>query len=805
MRGASHGLLFWRRGVGGLLAAGLGLSLAAWPLPPRRGRASSGPPPEGSAWRVSARADGSLRAAAGGVVLEVRAAASGDAERGDLEWVRGPDGAGGERLGWRLRFGDEEALVLERGPLERVPPPGLAELRVRAATSRGGRTGRLRYELGDGRPPRVALSWRDEGAPAAGAGEVRLDVHVRAPRGLLFVGDQGLVRDGARPGRAAALVTDGGAVGFGPGLFAHYDETGEAHAVTGVPAPVTFDAAAAALASLYGGEGGATVRHGGRVEPPVEGVAVVATVAGRLAGAGFTRADGTFALAAPPGPAALFAAVAGAPAGPAVAAPPPPDAARVPLGPTGRLRVRVRDADTGEPLPARVVVHALAGAREPNFGPHFRAGAGSFVDVEGGEFVTPLPAGAYRLSATRGLAYTIDEARVAVGAGDFVEATLELRRAVETPGWVACDLHVHARPSFDSLVSVEDRLRTLAAAGVDFAVPSEHNHVGDYGAARELGLAGRFAWVPGVEVTTTGPSVGHFNVYPWYDRTPPPHRHVHAHDVVRHVRERHPESLLQINHPRLTKFIGYFDVIGLDPGGPGSRAPIARGFDAIEVYNGFDLNAPARVEAVLRDWLHLFEAGLPLWATASSDSHTVQYTAAGYPRTYVRVDGPGAGGEGDGAAASGGEGGPPETGRVIEGLRRGRAVLTSGPFVDVSSDGRGPGERVAVRDGRARVRVRVLAAPWVDATGLDVLVGGKSVLRRDLPLRPTRTGPPGPSAEAERLEAVRFDEELEVPVAPDARTLVVVVRGERGVGDVLPYMNHQPLAITNPLVLERAD
>ena len=79
---------------------------------------------------------------------------------------------------------------------------------------------------------------------------------------------------------------------------------------------------------------------------------------------------------------------------------------------------------------------------------------------------SPLPAGTYRLSATRGLAYTVDEARVAVGRGEFVEADLELRRVLETPGWVACDLHVHARPSFDSLVSVEDRLRTLAAAGV---------------------------------------------------------------------------------------------------------------------------------------------------------------------------------------------------------------------------------------------------------------------------------------------------------------------------------------------------
>ncbi len=834
----------------------------------------------------------------------LRAEPGGGTERGDVELVRGGEGAQGGVLGWRLRFGGEEAR-LERGPLERLPPPGLARLPVRADTSRGPRSGYVRYTLGTG-STELLLRWEagegpndtqagaaastepgatagaepgattgaepgatagaepgattgaEPGATAGaepgaangrqgGAGEesIELSARLRAPRALLFVDEGGLVRDNARAGRAAILTTDGGALGFGPGLFAHYDSSDETHAVVPLPARIALGAAAPLLEAFYAKLGAPTLRYAGRLEPASEGVAVVASAGGRDVGAAFSRADGSFALAAPAGPAEIFASVGGARIGPALAPTQAPDQAEalvVPLAPLGRLRVRIRDVDTGEFLPSRVVVHAIEGAREPNFGPHFRAGAGSFVDVEGGEFITPLPAGTYRLLATRGLAYTVDETRVVVGRGDFVEADLELRRVLDAPGWVGCDLHVHARPSFDSLVSLEDRVRTLAAAGVDFAVPSEHNHVGDYSVAHELGLAERFAWVPGVEVTTIGPSIGHFNVFPWRERKAPPHRHIQASDLVRHVHGKHPESLLQINHPRLAKFIGYFDIMGLDRDSLVGLSHVARGFDLLEIYNGFDLNARPRVEAVLHDWLRLFEAGLPLWATASSDSHSVQYSAAGYPRTYVSTSAPpsdaassnarpsdgafrsertgsaassgermvnpassGAGGEqGPEGAFDGGSAGAsrvdPE--RVLDGLRRGRVVLTSGPFIELSQEGRGPGEQAWVRGGKARVRVRVLAAPWVDATELEVLVAGKSVLRRSLPARPTRTGPPAPSPEDERREALRFDEELDVPAAAPARTLVVVVRGERGVGDVLPYLNFQPFAVTNPLLLE---
>jgi hypothetical protein len=109
-----------------------------------------------------------------------------------------------------------------------------------------------------------------------------------------------------------------------------------------------------------------------------------------------------------------------------------------------------------------------------------------------------------------------------------------------------------------------------------------------------------------------------------------------------------------------------------------------------------------------------------------------------------------------------------------------------------------------VVDGKARVRVKVRAAPWVDAHDIEVYVGAKSVLTKALPTRPTRVGPPEGSLDEERQAAVLFDDDLEIPVTPGSRALVVVVRGARSVGEVLPFMDFWPMAISNPMLIQPA-
>ncbi|MGH7269837.1 MAG: hypothetical protein ACREJ3_05345, partial [Polyangiaceae bacterium] len=167
--------------------------------------------------------------------------------------------------------------------------------------------------------------------------------------------------------------------------------------------------------------------------------------------------------------------------------------------PGGDLHVTAIDADTHRPLTVRLLFRGLDGTVDPSFGPDYRAsGAGPVMDALRGDVVTPLPAGHYRVAATKGIEWSVDAKAIDVEPGRVTQVELAPRHVVPTPGVLGCDLHVHARPSFDSPVAPEDRVLSLVAAGIDFAVPTEHNVVGDYSSAIEtLDLRGELLSVPG--------------------------------------------------------------------------------------------------------------------------------------------------------------------------------------------------------------------------------------------------------------------------------------------------------------------
>jgi hypothetical protein len=463
--------------------------------------------------------------------------------------------------------------------------------------------------------------------------------------------------------------------------------------------------------------------------------------------------------------------------------------------PGGEAHVRVEDADTGQPLTARLIVHGVAPTADPNFGPDYRAsGAGPLIDALRGDATMPLPTGRYRVLATRGPEYTIDEQAVDVAPGSSYAVRLLLRHVVDTPGWVGCDFHVHARPSFDSPVLPEDRVISLVAAGIDFAVPSEHNVVGHYEPVLEaLELGRELSTVPGVEITTARPNFGHFNVFPFSGPQVPPFRKTTVKKIFLAARAGDPSRVLQVNHPRL-KTIGYFDIVGLDSRTGHADRDWRDDFDSIEVYNGADGANRARTEAVMLDWLRLLELGHKYVATGDSDSHRIQYQWAGYPRTYVALP----------AAQAGDTGAPIDKVALVASLKAGRAFVTSGPVVDATINGQGPGGTVTLADSVARLHVVVRAAPWIDVSEVEVLLGTTSVARVPVVSRPRPSAPPDRDLAGARAAALRFERDFDVPFeGTSPKFVVVVVRGTRAMDDVLPYMSIQPLAFTNPIWLAR--
>ncbi|MEZ4392070.1 MAG: CehA/McbA family metallohydrolase [Polyangiales bacterium] len=457
------------------------------------------------------------------------------------------------------------------------------------------------------------------------------------------------------------------------------------------------------------------------------------------------------------------------------------------LPPGGTLRVTAVDDATGHALPVRITVRGVAPQGDPVLGPNHRgAGAGPVVVAATGHAFFNVPPGRYRVTVSHGPEWTLSQQDVTVTPTTRAELDARLSRAISLRDWIPCDLHVHAAPSFDSAVTLEDRVASLVAEGVRFATPTEHNVVGGYlpgVAVLPPNVTEPLGWVPAVEVTTdqSASPFGHFNIFPYPpDLTapaggPPPWVDVAPGDIFRAARRRDPGAIIQVNHPRMQPNIGYFEVMGLDPAtGRARDARYDATFDAIEVFNGFYLNDIAAVERVLGDYMGLLSAGGRYVATGSSDSHAVAFQWAGYPRTYVHLPG----------AAEGAV----DTAAVLRALREGRAFATSGPMLLLTVDGHEPGDPLRVTGTvTARARVQVFAAPWVTVREVTLWRDGQRAATLDVPV----TSAP-----------LRLDREVSLELSPGSYVLATARGAEGSLEMVLPRSRGTPYAFTNPVHVE---
>lgn len=457
----------------------------------------------------------------------------------------------------------------------------------------------------------------------------------------------------------------------------------------------------------------------------------------------------------------------------AMAPPPVPAVANEPG--TGELEIVVRDAESDAPIAARVRVDGVELTPEP---------ARRTIITSGAPAMVTLPRGRYRLLASRGPEWTMATELVEVAPGARRVVDLSIRHAIDPVRYVPCDFHVHASPSPDSDVGLEDRVASLAAEGIRFAVATDHNHVTDYApAARALGLRD-FASAPGVEVTTWEPQFGHFNAWPLVPdpsdprRGAPRFRNTTPSELFGALRALGPDVIVQVNHPRLDH-IGYFD--HRDRQGREASLDV----DAVEVWNGYELRSTEALDRNLADWMALLSRGHRVVATGNSDSHDVDRHPAGYPRTYVRLSGSN----------------EPDAASIARALRAGHAFVTSGPFLDVSVEGRGPGETVHT-DGVARLDVEVRSPPWIDVTRVEVWMNGALVLVEALhveeppltnraTLRVRRAN--DPAVRRRRMQAL-------LEVQEDAY-VIVVARGDAPITALFDRRIVHPVAFTNPIWL----
>lgn len=387
------------------------------------------------------------------------------------------------------------------------------------------------------------------------------------------------------------------------------------------------------------------------------------------------------------------------------------------------LAVTVLGEDS-EPLPSRITIVDRAGALvelATESGGRLAVRPGVVYTGDGRAEVR-LPAGSYRLYATRGFEYGVDSVDVAMEAGEVAEVTLRIRREVPTDGWVAVDTHLHTYThSGHGDATLEERAITIAGEALELPILTDHNvHVDLEPVAVAVGVRDYFTPVTGDELTTP---VGHFNLFPVpaaaTPATPKVQSWAEVEDAIASVKG---VGAVVLNHAR--------DIhLGFRPFGdgetvqlPAERAAAGSGeggeeawplpAQAMEVLNsGSQQSDPLEL---FRDWLELLGRGYHLTPVGSSDSHDVARYIPGQGRTYIRVD------DRDPARI--------DVGAAVERFRAGAVTVSFGLFTDLAvNGGYGPGDTVPAGGDSLDVRVRVLGPAWTRADRVSLYVGGVRV------------------------------------------------------------------------------
>jgi hypothetical protein len=379
------------------------------------------------------------------------------------------------------------------------------------------------------------------------------------------------------------------------------------------------------------------------------------------------------------------------------------------------LAVRVVDAESGSPLPARVTIVDSNGSLQAlgTKSSDTLAVRSGVVYTADGEARISLPAGKYSIYAGRGFEYSLAKADAILAAGATVERTLAIRREVATPGYVVCDTHLHTLThSGHGDASMAERMITLAGEGIELPIATDHNVHIDYQAeAERLGVRRYFTPVIGNEVTT---SVGHFNVFPTTTAARiPDYKQKTWSAIFDEIFATPGVKIAIVNHARDlhsgTRPFGpkiFNSAIGENLDGWPLR------FNGMEVINsGATQTEPLRL---VRDWMALLNRGYNVTPGGSSDSHDVARYIVGQGRTYIRCDDH--------------EVGHIDVAAAVDSFLAGRVLVSYGLLVEMTVAGKyRAGDVAQVAGEELEIELRILAPGWIEANRIQLYANGELI------------------------------------------------------------------------------
>lgn len=476
---------------------------------------------------------------------------------------------------------------------------------------------------------------------------------------------------------------------------------------------------------------------------------------------------------------------------------------KVALGDASSIRFAITD-ESGKPIPCKAHFAPLdEGAPKLNLGPKWRAhGCVDQYHSENGQFTQQLPAGKYRVVVVRGPEYGHLAQDVTLAAGQEFVFKGTLKRLVDTKGWISSDFHNHSTPSGDNVCDTDGRLINIAVEHLEFAPTTEHNRLYDWEPTiKALGLEAHIKTVKGMELTG---SRQHFNAFPfepdpllqdggapvWNDDP-----RITALTLRRWQGER-ADRYIQFNHPDLSNMFIDRDGDGTADGG---FVGVGGMIDATETENGpgTDIlhDAPFKVSrapgalaakaSTVREfvWRQLLNQGHRLVAVGVADAHSVYGNGVGCWRGYI--------------PCSTDEPAKIDWAELSPRVKQGNMVLTTGPFLEVTTQN----GKIAGDDDRATggidLKVRVQCTDWIDIDRVQVLVNS----RPDPKLNFTRAANPKMFQDG----VVKFEQTIHVPLQQDAHLIVVAIDedGDSKIGfGTSDYAKMRPCAYNNPIYVD---
>jgi hypothetical protein len=429
---------------------------------------------------------------------------------------------------------------------------------------------------------------------------------------------------------------------------------------------------------------------------------------------------------------------------------------------------------------------------QPDLGPVQRAnGCRNLYFSNKGEFAVALPPGDYYAILSRGPECDAVYRPIHLVEGRTVKLAARLPRVVKSDGWISTDYHNHSSPSGDNSTEPESRITCLAAEGVDFAACTEHQRIDTYRQRlKALGLDSFMATSDGMELTGSPLPLNHQNAFPLVMK---PHTQnnggpFNAADPRAQIKRLYDhdgrsEKLVQQNHPDLGWLVYDRDGDLRSDEGYGTLEFT----DVMEVFREDILamtptwkqgNQVTNNRAF--NWLQLLNQGKRVPGVANTDAHAC-FHESGRLRNYVKspTDDPTQVKEMD----------------VVRESKRGRVVMSTGPFMEVSLNGALPGDDavLSAAGAPAKLKVRVQCPNWFDVDRVQVLLNG----RPEASLNFTRAKQPDAFGDG----VVKFEREVELKLDKDAHVIVVAVGEQSSTGPVMGA-GTVPIAISNPIFVD---